>query len=135
MVWMGHSRGGDYVNWILRQQNLVEQASPEGYGPVQGLILMAPSVFSPDTLPAVDLPMAVILPACDSDVILLDGQRYFESARFDPARTQPVTSVYLEGGNHENINRGLLPGTILAGRPDCAAGAALTPEAQQDFMA
>ena len=135
MVWMGHSRGGDYINWIVRQQNLEEQASPEGYGPVQGLILMAPPVFSTEVLPAVDLPMAVILPSCDSDVILLDGQRFYESARFDPARTQLVTSVYLEGGNHENFNRVLTPGNPLPDRPDCAPGAVLTPEAQQDFMA
>ena len=135
MVWMGHSRGGDYVNWIVRQQNLGEQASPTGYGPVQGLILMAPPVFSPEVLPAVDLPMAVILPACDSDVILLDGQRYYESARFDPARTQLVTSVYLEGSNHEGFNTVLSTGNILADRSDCAAGSALTPEAQQEFMA
>ena len=134
MVWLGHSRGGDYANWIVRQQNLDEQASPVGYGPVQGLILMAPPVFSPEVLPAVDLPLAVILPACDSDVILLDGQRYYESARFDPARTQLVTSVYLEGGNHEGFNTVLSAGNILADRSDCAAGSALSSEAQQEFM-
>jgi hypothetical protein len=135
MVWMGHSRGGDYVNWIVRQQNLVEEASPAGYGPVQGLILMAPPVFSTDALPAADLPMAVILPSCDIDVINLDGQRYYESARFDRAHTQLVTSVYLVGGNHENFNSVLHTDNILEDRADCAAGTALTPEAQRHFMA
>ena len=135
MVWMGHSRGGDYVNWIVRRNNLAEEASPVGYGPVQGLILMAPSVFSTDVLPTADLPMAVILPACDTDVINLDGQRYYESARLDPLHTQLVTSVYLEGGNHENFNTVLHTDIILEDRPDCAEGAALTPEAQQHFMA
>lgn len=135
MVWMGHSRGGDYVNWIVRRQNLAEEASPVGYGPVQGLILMAPSVYSTDVLPTADLPMAVILPACDSDVINLDGQRYYESARLDPLHTQLVTSVYLEGGNHENFNTVLNTDNILEGRPDCAEGVALPPEAQQHFMA
>ena len=135
MVWMGHSRGGDYANWIVRQQKLGEQASPVGYGPVQGVILMAPSVFSTDVLPTVDLPLAVILPACDSDVILLDGQRFYESARFDPLHTQMVTSIYLEGGNHENFNTILDTGNTLPDRPDCTAGSALKPEAQQEFLA
>ena len=134
MVWMGHSRGGDYVNWIVREQNLAVEASPAGYGPVQGLILIAPSVFSTDALPTANLPMAVILPACDTDVILLDGQRYYESARFDPLHSKLVTTVYLEGGNHENFNTALPTGQIPADRPDCAAGIALTSEAQQLFM-
>ncbi len=135
MVWMGHSRGGDHVNWIVRQQNLAEKSSPMGYGPVQGLILMAPSVYSTEVLPTDDLPIAIILPACDTDVIHLDGQRYYESARFDPLHTQLVTSVYLEGANHENFNTILHTENILTGRPDCAADAALTPVAQQDFTA
>jgi hypothetical protein len=135
MVWIGHSRGGDYVNWIVRQQNLATEASPAGYGPVQGLILLAPSVFSSDALPSVDLPMAVILPTCDSDVVNLNGQLYYESARFDPDRARLLTSVFLEGGNHNNFNTVLHTGNILEDRPDCTAEAALMPEAQQHFMA
>lgn len=134
MVWMGHSRGGDLINWIVRQQNLAAEASPIGFGPVQGLILMAPSVFSSEALPAVNLPMAVILPTCDDDVVNLDGQLYYESARFDPTRTQPITSVFLEGGSHKNFNTILEPDDMLKDRPDCAEGMALAPEAQRDFM-
>jgi len=134
MVWIGHSRGGDLVNWIVRQQNLATEASPAGYGPVQGLILLAPSVFSSDALPTVDLPMAVILPTCDSDVVNLNGQLYYESARFDPDRAQLLTSVFLEGGNHNNFNTVLQPDFSLKDRPDCNEGAILTPQAQQDFL-
>jgi hypothetical protein len=134
MVWVGHSRGGDLINWIVREQNLATEASQTGYGPVQGLILVAPSVFTTDALPTVDLPVGVILPACDADATLLEGQLYYESARFDPTRTNLVTSVYLEGANHKNFNTTLDPDRILEDRPDCAEDAALAPETQRDFL-
>jgi len=134
MVWMGHSRGADFVNWIVRQQNLTTEASPVGYGPVQGLIMVAPSVFSTDALPTVDLPMALILPTCDSDVIGVDGQLYYESARFEPNRTQTLTSVYLKHGNHNNFNTILSPDRIIEERTECAAEKMLSAEDQQDFL-
>lgn len=134
MMWMGYSRGGDYVNWIVRQQNLAVEADQVEYGPVKGLILMAPPVFSTEALPTIDLPVTIILPTCDSDVINLDGQLYYESARFDPSRAHPVTSVYLEGGNHNNFNTLLQLGFSLEHRPDCSENAILTPEAQRNFL-
>lgn len=134
LVWLGHSRGGDLINWIVREQNLASEASQTGYGPVQGLILVAPSVFSTDALPTVDLPIAIVLPACDADAFTLDGHLYYESARFAPTRTNLVTSVYLEGANHKNFNTTLDPDHILEGRPDCAEEAALAPETQRDFL-
>ncbi|HFE67037.1 MAG TPA: hypothetical protein ENJ93_07215, partial [Chloroflexi bacterium] len=104
MVWMGHSRGADLVNWIIRDQKLDQTASPAGYGPVQGQLFLAPALSLLGTLPTVDLPTALILPSCDADIRDLGGQGFYESARFDAERANPLTSVYLEHGNHNNFN-------------------------------
>jgi hypothetical protein len=67
---------------------------------MKGLVLVAPSAFSTDALPTVDLPMAIILPACDADVPTLDGQRYDELARFAPTlscRRQPRSTASRSG--------------------------------------
>jgi hypothetical protein len=135
MVWMGHSRGADLANWITRDHNLDQAASDSGYGPVQGLLLIAPPVVFLDALPVVDLPTALILPTCDADVIGLDGQKFYESARFDPDRTHYLTSVYLQQGNHNNFNTVLTPDVIIDDRPDCVKGMVLTAPDQQAFLA
>lgn len=135
MIWIGHSRGGDFVNRIVREESLDESASATGYGPVRGLILLAPPIISTDVLPAVDVTTALILPACDWDVSLLSGQTLHESARFNPDRKEPFTSVYLEHGNHHNFNTILEPDPIIEDRPDCTAEQLLAPEVQQEFLA
>ena len=135
MTWLGHSRGGDLVNRIIREESLDETTSASGYGPVQGLIMLAPPIITTDVLPAVDLPTALILPACDWDVDLLAGQLLYESARLDPDRLGLFTSIYLEHGNHANFNAILEPDPIIDNRPDCAAGQMLSPQEQQSFIA
>lgn len=135
MVWIGHSRGADFANQIIRESELHQTASDVGYGPVQGLVLLAPPVISTEVLPAVDVPTALILPACDWDVILLAGQLLYESARFDPNRLEPFTSVYLEHSNHNNFNTMLVPDSIIEDRPDCAVEQMLAPDEQRAFLA
>ena len=133
MVWVGHSRGGDFANWIVREQNLAETASSVGYGPVAGLLLVAPPNIFVDALPVVDVSFSVILPACDSDVVNLDGQGFYESARFDAARENGGSTVYLEGADHNRFNTILPPNRILDNRPDCAEDVLLTAVQQQEF--
>ncbi|HET6446765.1 MAG TPA: hypothetical protein VFI27_19530 [candidate division Zixibacteria bacterium] len=134
MVWLGHSRGGDIANWIIRDQKLDRSAREIGYGPVQGLIhVAAPAAFI-DSLPAVDLPTALILPACDWDVLALTGQQFYESARFDPDRVNFLSSIYLEHANHNYFNSTLPADPLLDDRPDCEANVLLDPQAQQDFL-
>ncbi len=136
MVWMGHSRGADLINWIVREQNLATSASPVGYGPVAGFILIAPPFKELELLPVVDLPFAVIMPACDGDVIDQRGQFFYESARLAEDRTDFATSVYLEGANHNYFNAVLEAEQPdpLANRPDCTAEKLLTAEDQQEFL-
>jgi len=136
MTWIGHSRGADFANQIVREENLATSASSVGYGPVAGLIFVAPPVLSIDTLPTVDLPFTVILPACDGDVNTLNGQLLYESARLAEGRTDFATSIYLEGANHNYFNAILEAEQPdpLANRPDCTVEKLLTAEAQQDFL-
>lgn len=134
MTWIGHSRGADFANWIIRDLMLDQTASDIGYGPVQGLILLAPPIVATDTLPVVDLPIALILPACDGDVFTMDGQKAYEAARFDTERAHLFTSVYLEHANHNNFNTILNADQPIPERPDCVEDVALTPEAQRDFL-
>jgi hypothetical protein len=134
MVWIGHSRGGDFANWIIRDQQLEQTSHEQGYGPVQGMMLLAPAIFTTDALPAVDLPTALVLPTCDADVQNQGGQELYESARFDPERTELFTSVYLENGNHNNFNTVLEADPLIENRPDCAEGMVLAAADQQDFV-
>jgi hypothetical protein len=134
MAWLGHSRGGEFANWIIRDHNLDQSANEAGYGPVQGLIQVASPVAFIDALPAADLSTALILPACDWDVLDARGQRLYESARFDPDRLNLITSVYLEHANHNNFNTVLPTDPIIDDRPDCAEDMMLAPEMQREFL-
>jgi len=135
MVWVGHSRGGDFASWIVREQNLAKTAGPAGYGPVDGLLLVAPPKIFVDALPMVDVPFSVILPACDTDVAGLDGQGFYESARFIADRENWGASVYLESAEHNRFNTVLPPNRILDDRPDCTEDSLITAVAQQEFLA
>lgn len=134
IVWLGHSRGGDFANWIVREQNLAEAASPVGYGPVDGILFVAsPKIFT-DALPMVDVPFSIILPACDTDVLGLDGQGFYESARLNAERENWGTTVYLEGAEHNRFNTILPPNRILEDRPDCTENSLITAVQQQEFL-
>ena len=134
MVWLGHSRGGDFANWIVREQNLVETTSPVGYGPVTGILFVAPATMFVDALPMVDVPFSVILPACDTDIASLAGQGFYESARFNSERENWGTTVYMEGAEHNRFNTVLPPNSIPDNRPDCVEESLITAVAQQDFL-
>ena len=136
IVWVGHSRGGDSANHIVREQNLVQAASPVGYGPIDGLLFVAPPVLFVDALPTVDVPFSVILAACDGDVTSLSSQAFYESARLDGTRRHGGSSFYLEGATHNQFNTILNPEreSLPEGRPDCTAESRLPAAAQQAFL-
>jgi hypothetical protein len=134
MTWLGHSRGGEIANRILRDQN---PTSGDHNRAVQGLIMVAPAVTFADSLPTADVATAILLPACDQDLPNLDGQQYYEAARLDPDRRHFAMSVYLEGANHNYFNANLEPERpgMPAGRPDCTTDRMLEAEAQRAFLA
>jgi hypothetical protein len=77
---------------------------------VAGALLVAPAVVS-DMPTYTPVPMAILLPACDGDVIDQKGQIFFEAARLESAQSQPISSVWLEGANHNHFN------TVLGSDP------------------
>jgi dienelactone hydrolase len=130
----GHSRGGDAAYWLAHTPEMAaDAAASKGYGPVHGLLLIAPAVASFYAPVDSRMPMAVILPACDGDVVAQEGQHFFEGARLAPQQTEWVTSAWLEGANHNFFNQ-LLPDDPFGrrGRPDCET--LLEPEAQRGFL-
>lgn len=136
LVVLGHSQGGEGVNWIVdaRAGNTAPEQIAAGQGPVAAAILLAPSVASTRNM-EMALPFAVILPACDRDVAALDGQYYYEDAHTAGVqRNALVASVYLPGANHNRFNRQLEDETL--GRTSAVCEGALLPAAaQQQFLA
>ena len=121
LAFVGHSRGGEGIVWLAEGLGM---AAPDafdqfGYGPVKGLLLLAPAVnFILPAAPSV--PLAAILPACDGDVISQEGQLFYEAARMNPEQSAWATSIWLERANHNNFNRTLGPDPMgTFGRTDC----------------
>lgn len=135
---MGHSRGGDMANWLAGDfaggPNLAapDAFATHGYGPVNGLLLIAPAValFGSE---GTAVPLAAIISACDGDVTDGAGQDFYESVRLDEDSPALATSVVLAGANHNGFNS-TLGGDAFAptDRPDCQT--LLEPETQRQFL-
>jgi len=134
LAFFGHSRGGEGAYWLIKNADL---AAPDafarlGYGPVGEVLMIAPAATQ-GGVSGSPVPLAVILPACDSDVMYQEGQLFYEEARLDPGQTQPATSVWLEQANHNYFNETLSDETIARpDRPDC--NTILQPDEQRDFL-
>lgn len=131
---IGHSRGGDSAYVLARDEGL---ASPDafekrGYGPIAGMLLVAPAVVTvkPTFAP---VPMAILLPACDGDVVNQEGQFFLETARLAAEPSAPVTSIWLERASHNAFNTVLGNDLFLnRERKDCAT--LLATEEQRWFL-
>lgn len=133
----GHSRGGELAAWLAGEANggpnlaAATTFDERGYGPVGGLLLIAPatSLFFPGS-PTV--PLAAIVSRCDGDVVSGDGQFFFEVARH-ASDNVPVTTVTLAGANHNGFNT-ILGGDLMGNsdRPDCET--LLDGERQRAFL-
>lgn len=131
---LGHSRGAEAAAWLANAGRLAAPDAFEtfGYGPVRGVLAIAPAVIF--TLPGASIvPMAVLLAACDGDVIDQAGQLLYEGARTDPAQREWLVSAWLEQANHNSFNE-TLPADPFGtrGRPDCES--LLEPDAQRAFL-
>jgi hypothetical protein len=134
MAFIGHSQGAEGAYWLIQTKDM---ASPDafdrpGYGPVYGLLMVAPSANIGGAR-ASSVPVSVILPACDRDVINQDGQLFYEINRLDPQQNPWASSVLLECANHNYFNETLFDETLARpDRPDCEP--LLDPETQRDFL-
>ena len=121
LAFIGHSQGGEGAYWLTQKGGLAEQDAYAslGYGPVYGLLMVAPSANFGGAAGA-SVPLAVILPACDSDVFQQEGQLYYEITRLDLQQSAWASSVWLERANHNYFNETLLDEAMARpGRPDC----------------
>ncbi|MGO3884806.1 MAG: hypothetical protein ACTJHU_00785 [Mycetocola sp.] len=94
---MGHSRGGDGV---VRAALL--NATRETPYNIEAVLPLAPTDFGRMTLP--DVPMAVILPYCDGDVVNLQGQHFIDDSRYAFDDSVLRSSVLMMGTNHNYFN-------------------------------
>lgn len=134
LAFIGHSQGGEGAYWLTQIAALdaPDAFSNLGYGPVYGLLQIAPSANFAEARGA-RLPLAVILPACDNDVFQQDGQLFYEITRLQPGQVTWASSVWLERANHNYFNETLSDEAVTRpGRPDCEP--LLQPETQRNFM-
>ena len=139
LVLMGHSRGGEAANWLAGDfEGGPGFDSPSiyaerGYGPVNGLLLIAPAVAVIGT-EGTHVPLAVIISGCDGDVTDGAGQLFYEEVRLgDAAINTPATSVVLDGANHNAFNTTLPRDSFgVPERPECEP--LLEPASQRQFL-
>ena len=108
-------------------------AASNGYGPVAGILQVAPSPVFVDPADGSPVPLGIILPMCDADVINQEGQHFYEGARLAPGQQAWVTSAFVERANHNFFNTTLGDDPFgRQGRPDCDT--LLEPKTQQTFL-
>jgi dienelactone hydrolase len=130
---IGHSRGGEMALQIIHSPEMAAAADPNGYGPVAGVLQIAPSPGFVDPADGSPVPLGIILPMCDADVINQEGQHFYEGARLAPGQQAWVTSVFLERANHNFFNTMLGDDPFgRQNRPDCDT--LLEPKTQQTFL-
>ena len=118
---------------MAHDPKLAADASAGGYGPVAGILMIAPSPGFADPAVGSSMPLAIILPMCDADVVNQEGQHFYEGARLAPGQQAWVTSVFVERANHNFFNTTLGDDPFgRQGRPDCDT--LLEPKAQQTFL-
>jgi erythromycin esterase-like protein len=106
VVLVGHSRGGEGVN------RAAIDALGENHYEIRGLVSYGPTAFGRQVTP--DVTSAVILPACDGDVLDLQGQAYVDWSR-DIASSDALRSAVLAlGANHNYFNSEWTPGLAQA---------------------
>ncbi|MGE5375441.1 MAG: hypothetical protein ACM3XO_10320 [Bacteroidota bacterium] len=134
LAFIGHSQGAEGAYWLIQTRDMASPDAIEklGYGPVYGLLMVAPSA-NIGGAGASSVPVSVILPACDRDVINQEGQLFYELNRLDPQQNPWASSVLLERANHNYFNETLSDETLARpDRPDCEP--LMEPETQQDFL-
>ena len=125
-------------NYQLRMMGRAGQTSPEqisaGEGPIAAALLLAPFEYS-DAKGGFTAPTAILLPACDRDVVGLDGQLYYDRERAKSDAESMVISVLLQWANHNRFNTALEDEWLGRGSRACTVETLLPAEEQQQFLA
>jgi hypothetical protein len=106
---VGHSRGGEGVAAFVG----LNAARPQPFG-VRGALLLAPTDFTRKVVG--DVPLAVVLPYCDGDVMDLQGVHYFDDSRWAvPGDVAPKYVFTMDRSNHNFYNTVWSPSTFVLG--------------------
>jgi dienelactone hydrolase len=99
---IGHGHGGQLAMQSARARaELNPRRAPEGSQPLMGVLLVAP-VYT--NVGDVNVPLGVLLPACDGLLPDLSGQMYYEDARLNRKRATLAASVYIPNANSNFFN-------------------------------
>jgi uncharacterized lipoprotein YbaY len=133
---IAHSQSGALATSVAnnRAENTAPELIAQGFGPIGALLYLAPAV-DPDTRGVPDLPLSVVLPACDQDLSDLPGQHYYETARLMPDRQSFAAALYLIGANHNFFNAILNDEPRGSQRGGCGESARLPADEQRAFLA
>jgi dienelactone hydrolase len=141
LILVGHSKGGEAAMYLARQHRKAKDPAPgaatDGKLPVDAAVLVAPTFEAKPTQPQVDIPTAVLLPACDGDVSDLAGAAYYDAARLSASRKSLAASVFVRGANHNFFNQAVTADDARdLTTPGCPPGDALRlkPKAQRSFL-
>ena len=98
---IGHSRSGQEV---FRAAEILEAKGAKA----SGIISVAPAYGTAKDYEYPDIPIGIIIPQQDGDVMLLEGQKIYDEISELENRTTVAQLVYLYNANHNSFNEGLL---------------------------
>ncbi|MEG2526402.1 MAG: hypothetical protein RSA62_04200 [Oscillospiraceae bacterium] len=95
VVLLGHSRGG---------MDVFEIASETQDFNVAGVLSIAPSYDRELSSPLPKVPIGIIIPQYDGDVVRLDGSDFYERLLAQEGGAKDAELIYLKGANHGAFN-------------------------------
>jgi uncharacterized lipoprotein YbaY len=133
---MAHSQSGELATNVVaaRAANTSPESIAQGFGPISTILYLAPA-YGTEASTVPDVPLSVILPACDNDISDLQGQKYYETARTTPDRQNFAAAVYLKGANHNFFNSILPDEAESSTRAGCESKNRLSADEQRAFLA
>ena len=98
---IGHSRSGQE---IIRAVSTLDDKDLE----VNGLLAVAPAYGTEKDYEYPEIPIGIIIPQQDGDVMLLEGQKFYDEIAVLPDWNATAHLVYLYEANHNAFNEALL---------------------------
>lgn len=102
IIFIGHSRSGQEIF------NIANKYKDDSRLNIKGLLSIAPSRMYDMDYGIIDIPVAIILPELDGDVVSLDGQWIFDELLDLENRRSDNQVIYLYGANHNAFNNSIL---------------------------
>lgn len=124
LVLMGHSRGGmDVFEWAAKAPADMK---------VLGIAAVAPSNYKTMDTPMPNVPIGIVIPQMDGDVIQLDGNDFYEYLMAQQDYNKAAELVYLKNANHGYFNTELKARDLNHNEADAAK--LMAPDTQRKFF-